>query len=105
MTSREGRAVPKTLWAYSYQILPPQSPGRLRAVQALLDHEHGDAGRDARTWTGRIVLDPLMTHILVVSDGPAQDREVNRQLEAAFAGLKAAFALTAPMPVVDVLPV
>ncbi|HWZ27605.1 MAG TPA: hypothetical protein VNX15_03535 [Gemmatimonadales bacterium] len=104
MVSRKSNPQSKTLWAYAYQIQPPQAEPRLRGIKALLDHEHGDAQRGARTWTGRLVLDALMTHILVVSDGPEQNREVNRKLEAELAGLKAGFALTAPMPVVDVLP-
>lgn len=105
MISTKDRRSPKTIWAYAYQILPPQTERRLRGIKALLEHEHGDAQRVARLWTGQVVREPLMTHILVVSDGPAQDREVNRKLEAELARLSAGFALTAPMRVLDADPV
>ena len=90
-------SMPKTLWAYDYRLLPPQTVGRMRGVRTLLNHAHQTAERGARTWSGRIVFEPLMTHILVVSDGPEQNREVNRELEAELKGLKVGFTLTASM--------
>jgi len=58
---------PKTIWAYAYQILPPQGAERLRAITTLLDHAHTEAQRDARTWTGRVVVEEQVTHILIDS--------------------------------------
>ena len=89
----------KSIWAYAYQIVPPQTEHRLRTIKILLDAEHQDARSEARTWTGRLVFDPLITHLLVVSDDPEQDRDVNRKLEARLKVLKATFLITAPLAV------
>ncbi len=91
----------KTIWAYAYEIHPPQPENRLCRIKALLDHEHSDAKLKAQIWNGRFVEEKLITHILVVSDTPAQGREVNRKLEAELKELKAGFSLTAPMSVTD----
>lgn len=101
MVRKKRSQSPKTLWAYAYQIVPPQAEDRLRTIKTLLDHERADAQRGARTWVGRVVLEQQMTHILVVSDSPEQNREVNRKLEAALKELKAGFSMTAPMTVAD----
>lgn len=93
--------VPETLWAYAYQIVPPQPAHRLRALAALLDRERRHPQLDARTWQGRIVLEPHATHILVVSDSPEVDRETNHLLEAELRKLRAGFAITAPLAVSD----
>ena len=92
---------PGPTWAYAYQIVPPQSEDRLRTVKALLDHERAHARLGARTWEGRFVLEQQVTHILVVSDSPDQDLEVNRRLEAELRGLETRFSLTAAMAVED----
>lgn len=91
----------KTVWAYAYQIVPPQPEDRLRAIEALLDREQSEAGNGARTWVGRLVAQEHVTHILVVSDSPEQDLEVNRRMEAELRKLKAGFSITAPMQVAD----
>jgi len=92
---------PKTIWAYAYQILPPQGAKRLHAIKTLLDHAHTEAQRGERTWTGRVVVEEQITHILIVSDSPEQNHEVNRQLEAKLQELKAGFAITVPVAVSD----
>lgn len=92
---------PKTIWAYGYRILPPQAAERVRMIQTLLDQEHADAQREARTWAGRVVLEPEVTLILIVSDSPDQNREVNRRLEAEVKRLQAGFLITAPLAVAD----
>jgi hypothetical protein len=99
MAEKKRRPASKTRWAYAYRIVPPQAEDQLRPIQILLDHEHSDARRRARTWEGRFVLEEQITHILVVSDSPDQDREVNRRLGVALKQLKAGFSLTAPMAV------
>jgi hypothetical protein len=45
-----------------------------------LDHEHEAARTEARSWTGRLVLERLVTRILIVSDSPDQAHGVNREL-------------------------
>jgi len=92
---------PKTIWAYAYQILPPQGAERLRAITTLLDHAHTEAQRDARTWTGRVVVEEQVTHILIVSDSPEQNHEVNQRLEAKLQELNAGFSITVPIAVAD----
>lgn len=87
----------KSSWAYAYQIVPPQPEARLRAVKVLLDHERAQARREGRTWEGRLVLEQQVTHILVVTDDPDQDIDVNRRLETALRDAQAGFALTVPM--------
>ena len=91
---------PKTVWAYAYQILPSQSAARLHSIKTLLAHAHTEAQRDARTWTGRVVVEEQVTHILIVSDSPEQNHEVNRRLEAKLEELNAGFAMTVPVAVV-----
>lgn len=92
---------PKAMWAYAYQIEPPQAEARLHTIKTLLDHEHEDAVRGARTWVGRVVMEQRITHILVVSDSPEQRREVNHMLEDELKELKVRFSITAPMAVGD----
>lgn len=92
---------PKTVWAYAYQILPPQPAARLHAIRTLLDHAHTEAQRGERTWTGRVVVEDQITHILIVSDSPEQNHEANRRLEAKLQELNAGFSITVPIAVVD----
>jgi hypothetical protein len=91
----------KNLWAYAYEIVPPQPEDRLRTISALLDRERADARDRARTWESRVVVEDHVTHILVVSDSPQQDLEVNRRVEAELRDLRAGFSVTAPMAVAD----
>lgn len=95
------RSPPKTLWAYAYEIVPPQAEDQLNAIRTLLEKEHSEAERAARTWTGKLVCEQHVTHILVVSDSPDQRREVNRRLEGRLKQLKAEFSLTVPMALAD----
>lgn len=94
-----GRLPGKTLWAYAYEIVPPQGEDQIRAIQTLLTNEHADALRSARTWTGTLVCDPLVTQILVVSDSPDQTRDVNRRIESQLRSGQAAFRVTPCMVV------
>jgi hypothetical protein len=91
----------RTTWAYGYEILPPLRQDRLRTVEAMLDEEHSNARRSARTWQGRFVLDEQVTHILVVSDSADQTLEVNRRLEAELKRLDVKFSTTPPVLVTD----
>ncbi len=92
---------PKTVWAYAYQILPPQPAARLHVIRTLLDHAHTEAQRGERTWSGRVVVEDQITHILIVSDSPEQNHEANRRLEAKLQELNAGFSITVPIAVVD----
>jgi hypothetical protein len=91
----------KPVWAYAYQILPPQAEDRLHMIKTLLDQENADAQRAARTWAGRVVVEQQVTHILVVSDSPEQNHDVNRRLEAQLKDLNAGFSLTVPIAVAN----
>lgn len=91
----------KELWAYSYEIIPPQSEEHLRAIQSLLDDEHADAKQTGRIWTGNLVYEPTITHILVVADNPDQDREINQRLEGTLKERNAVFSLTVPLAVLE----
>lgn len=51
MASKKRRRSDKAVWGYAYQILPPQSADRLRAIQILLDREHANAHRESRSIT------------------------------------------------------
>jgi hypothetical protein len=92
---------PKVMWAYAYEMVPSQSEDRMRSIQALLDQTRSDAHDAARTWEGRFVREERITHILVVSDSPDGDGEFNQRLEAGMREVEAAFALTAPLAVVE----
>jgi hypothetical protein len=94
-----GSRAPRTLWAYAYEIIPSQASDHMTAIQALLKEEQSRARSTARTWTGQLIWEERVTHILVVSDTPDQGREVNRRLQDRLDQMKTGFALTLPMPV------
>lgn len=102
MVKKKSSRSPKTIWTYAYEIVPPQAEDGLGTIKTLLEDEHADAQRGARTWAGRVVLKQQITHILVVSDSPEQNRGVNRRLEAELKELKMGFSMTAPMSVAAV---
>jgi len=92
---------PREVWAYGYQISPPLGRDRLGMIENLVDEEHTNAKLGARTWQGRLVVEEQVTHILVVSDSPDQDLEVNRRLEAELTRLEAPFSVTASVAVAE----
>lgn len=98
MDTSNSTPAPTPLWAYVYQLLPPQLADRLRSIQPLLDGEHVDARRSGRTWAGRVVPEERITHILVVSDSPEQNDGSNRKLESELEELKAKFSVSVPLP-------
>lgn len=91
---------PRPTWAYAYEIAPPQPKERLRALKKMLARARREPGADPG-WHARLVVETRVTHILVVSDTPAQDLAANQRLEAELRGLEIGYRLTAPMAVDD----
>jgi len=83
-------------WVYAYELDPPQPEPRFRKIKALLRRAQLAAQRGGRLWTGRIVVETNITHILVVTDNPGQVRDVDRAIEDELKQLKMNFALTGP---------
>lgn len=98
MVANKPTPPPSPLWAYVYQLVPPQLANRLRTIQPLLDTEQLDARRTGRTWAGRLVPEEWITHILVVTDNPEQDQGSNQRLVTELEELKAKFSLSLPLP-------
>jgi hypothetical protein len=96
-----GAKVSGTLWVYAYEMMPPKFEEQLSAIRTMLAREHADAKGAARRWTGNLVCESVATHILVVTDSPDQDREVNRRIEAWLTEQETGFSLTAPMLIAD----
>ncbi len=91
----------RPIWAYTYRLVPPQSPERLARIKALLKHEAAEATLREGTWKGRLVVDERVANILVISDSPKLDHEVNQRLEAELRLIDAQFAVTVPLAVGD----
>ena len=89
----------RNLWAYAYEIVPPQPFTRLGAIRAILEDAGAAARAGARTWAGRLVLEQGATHILIVSDAPGRNLSIDHRLEAELARLDARFSVTGPLPV------
>jgi len=83
-------------WMYAYELNPPQPEPRFRKIRTLLRRAQAAARRGGRLWTGRIVLETNITHILVVTDNPSQVNEVDRAIEAELKVLNMDFALRGP---------
>jgi hypothetical protein len=92
-----GSGSPRAIWAYAYQIVPPQTRSRLRAVGAILDQEHATAQHGSRTWAGRLIVGAQVTRILIVSDNLELSHEANQRLEAELRLLKVVFSATEPV--------
>jgi hypothetical protein len=91
------RRSPHPLWVYSYQIVPPQPSKRLDRIRWLLEVENLAALSRTGVWAGRLILEKKLTHILIVSDTPARNREINLKLEAELERLNAQFSATEPL--------
>ncbi len=83
-------------WAYAYQLNPPQPEPRFAKVKALLRRARQAAQRDGHLWTGQIVMETHITHILVVTDDPDEVRVVDRVIGTELKRLKMGFAITGP---------
>lgn len=100
MVSKERHQPPKTLWVYAYHIASSQTEDRLRTIRALLDDEHAAAQRSTGIWIGRVVFELHIAHLLILSDGPEQTREINHRLETELKELNMGFSISVPMAVV-----
>ena len=83
-------------WAYAYQLDPPQPEPLFAKVKMLLRRARLAARRDGRLWTGQMVKDAHITHILVVTDAPHEVRAVDRAIDAELKRMKIGFAITGP---------
>ena len=92
MTSTQHRS-PHRLWVYAYEIVPPQASKRLDRIRALVEGENLAALSGPGAWAGRLILEKKVTHILIVSDTPVQNREINSKLEAELERRQAAAAV------------
>ncbi len=90
-----------SLWAYAYEILPPQASSRLGTIRTLLKEETLVARAATRTWSGRLVLRRRATNILIVSDAPERNRAINQRIEAEVQRLEATFTLTEALSMAD----
>ena len=98
---KSGGELPRTLWAYGYEILPSQGEDPMKEIGTLLSEEHENAKSTERVWAGRMVREQRITHIMVVSDSPDQTGRINRRIESRLENLKAGYSLSAPMAVTD----
>jgi hypothetical protein len=89
---------PYDRWVYAYQLDPPQPEPRFKKINALVRQAQSAAARKGRIWTGRIVVETLITHLLIVTDHPDQVPAVNQAIEAELKQLDMGFALTGPAP-------
>ncbi len=94
MKSDESSIPRPGFWAYGYVFDPPIARDRLGPMEALLDKGHAEARLAVKTWEGRFVNGDDITHILVVSDRPDQNLEVNQLVEAELNRLEAPFEIT-----------
>ena len=92
---------PAPVWAYAYLIEPALRQNGVGAIRNVLNAEHVIALREGRPWASRLVFSWRTTRILIVSDRPVPDGEVNRKLEIEISWLHAQFTITEPMAVLD----
>lgn len=96
LVSKRQRRPAQARWVYAYELNPPQPEPQFRRIRALLRRAQLAAQRGGRLWTGRIVVETNITHILVVADNPGQVHDVDRAIEVELKSLNMNFALTGP---------
>jgi hypothetical protein len=96
MVPKRQRRRASARWVYAYELNPPQPEPQFRKIRALLRRAQLAAQRGGRLWTGRIVVETNITHILVVTDNPGQVHNVDRAIEVELKQLNMDFALTGP---------
>ena len=95
MIPKQRPRAPKS-WAYAYQLDPPQPEPRFAKVKRLLRRAGQAAQREGRLWTGQIIMEAHITHILVVTDDPHEVRTIDQAIDAELKRLKMGFAVTGP---------
>lgn len=98
LTGKSSTPPGKPLWAYAYQMKPPQAEDLIERVRFLLDEENGDASLGPGKWVARMIVEPQVTHVLIVSDSPELIRLPNDRLETALNEMDVRFSVTVPMP-------
>jgi len=83
-------------WAYAYQLNPPQPEPRFAKVKRLLRRAGQAAQREGWLWTGQIIMEAHITHILVVTDDPHEVRTIDQAIDAELKRLKMDFAIKGP---------
>ena len=96
MVPKRQRRPAQARWVYAYELNPPQPEPQFRRIRTLLRRAQLAAQRGGRLWTGRIVVETNITHILVVTDKPGQVHDVDRAIEVELKSLNMDFALTGP---------
>ncbi len=96
MITKQAGPPARARWVYAYELNPPQPEPRFRKLRALLRRAHLAAKRGGLVWTGRIVVETNITHILVVTDNPGQVDDVDRAIEVELKQLDMDFDLTGP---------
>lgn len=96
MAAKRQRSRAQARWMYAYELNPPQPEPRFKKIRILLRRARAAARRSGRLWTGRIVLETNITHILVVTDHPGQVNILDRAIEAELKHLNMDFALRGP---------
>lgn len=91
----------KRLWAYAYHVASPLAASQLGTIRSLLKEATAAARGGARSWSGRLVLEPGATQILIVSDRPGRDHPLDRRLRDELSRLDAPFTVTAPLAVTN----
>ena len=84
---------------YAYEIVPPEPSRRLDTIRALLEGENLSALGGPGAWAGRLILELKVVHILIVTDTPLRNRDINWKLEAELDRLHATFSVTKPLAV------
>lgn len=96
MAAKRERRRAHARWMYAYELNPPQPEPRFKKIRTLLRRARAAARRSGRLWTGRIVLETNITHILVVTDNPGQVNALDQAIEAELKHLNMGFALRGP---------
>lgn len=89
----------RTLWVHGYEMIPPHQAERMAAIRGLLDQENSGAARQDRNWTARLVTEETVTHVLIVTASPDENRDINQRLESQMRALGFSFHVSVPMPI------
>jgi hypothetical protein len=83
-------------FVYAYELDPPQPEPQFNKIKEVLSRARRAAARGGHLWTGRIILETKVTHILIVTDRAGQVHDTDRAIENELRRLKAGFAVRGP---------